>query len=71
MAINWTYNAELCNVLLNTVEEFYNLYEVACIGYANGYELSTAALTQARADCVAAFQAMDAAVDDIKEWATS
>ena len=71
MAINWTYNAELCNTLMNCVEAFYDLYELACAGEVNGYALDPAPLAQVRADCIAAYQAMDDAVTAIKDWATS
>ena len=73
-AINWEYSNELALDLRVKTELFLTLYEAACTGTFtfNGYtyDLPPEALTQVKADCVAAYQAMEAAQDAIKAWAT-
>ena len=73
-AINWEYSPELAENLRTETEDFLSIYEDACYGTFSfhGYifDLPAAALTQIRADAVQAFNEMESAQQDLKDWAT-
>ena len=74
MAINWNYPNELALDLREKTAGFLELYESACTGTfeLNGktYDYPAEALADIQADAIAAYTAMNAAVDAIKTHAT-